>query len=157
MGNTHKLTFFLLLVPFINFSLANAKEFASISLPSDTQKIQVEFKEAVEIKNNLSGVKPLNDKSKKISSLLSKNFGPLKLGLKVNPLQAQGSSVRFDLDLLDTYAILSRSEKFDDITNSFKPSKEDYFINPELKQELMNFLSKLPKGSGQSENRPDHL
>lgn len=157
MGLTHKLIFPLFLVLIINTSAAKAQELAPIALPNDSQVLRIEFTEKTQINNPLSPEKNQSEESKKISSSLSKNFGPLRFGVRVNPLQAQGSSVRFDLDLLDTYAILSRSEKLEDITDSFKPSQDDHFINPELKQEIMNFLTKLPKGFGQFGHKTDQL
>jgi|GEM_PF-6832308 len=157
MGLTHKLIFPLFLVLILNTSAAKAQELAPIALPNDSQVLRIEFTEKTQINNPLSPEKKQSEESKKISSSLSKNFGPLRFGVRVNPLQAQGSSVRFDLDLLDTYAILSRSEKLEDITDSFKPSQDDHFINPELKQEIMNFLTKLPKGFGQFGHKTDQL
>jgi hypothetical protein len=157
MGLTHKLIFPLFLVLIINTSAAKAQELAPIALPNDSQVLRIEFTEKTQINNPLSPEKKQSEETKKISSSLSKNFGPLRFGVRVNPLQAQGSSVRFDLDLLDTYAILSRSEKLEDITDSFKPSQDDHFIDPELKQEIMNFLTKLPKGFGQFGHKTDQL
>jgi len=155
MGLAHRLICLLLLLEIQ--TAAQAQEFAPIALPNDSQILHIEFTEKTQINNPLSPEKKQSEESKKISSSLSKNFGPLRFGVRVNPLQAQGSSIRFDLDLLDTYAILSRSEKLEDITDSFKPSQDDHFINPELKQELMNFLTKLPKGFGQFGHKTDQL
>jgi len=157
MGLAHKFIFSLFLVIIFNISSAKAQEFAPIALPNDSQVLKIEFTEKTEIKDPHSPEKKLSEETKKISSSLSKNFGPLRFGVSVNPLRYQNSSVLFDLDLLDTYAILSRSEKLEDITDSFKPSQEDHFINPELKQELMNILTKLPKGFGQFGHKTDQL
>ncbi len=155
MGLAHRLIFLLLL--FVIHTAAKAQEFAPIALPNDSQKLRIEFTEKTQINNSLSPEKKQSEETKKISSSLSKNFGPLKFGVNVNPLRYQNSSILFDLDLLDTYAILSRSEKLEDVTNSFKPNPNDHFIDPELKQELMNFLTKLPKGFGQFGHKTDQL
>lgn len=152
MGSPHKLIFSSFLAIIFSFNSAKAQEFAAIPLPNDTQVIKIQFSEPIEIKN-FSEEKKQSEEAKKINSTLSKNFGPLQLGLKVNPFQAQGSSIKFDLDLLDTYAILSRSEKLSDVKDGFKPNKDEHFVNPELKNEIMNFLTRLPRGSEQSLNK----
>jgi hypothetical protein len=157
MGLTHKFIFYSLLVYFLFDNSAKAQDFAIIQLPTDTQMIKIEFNEQIEINNNFSNEKQQSKEAKRINSTLSKNFGPLRFGVKVNPLRYQNSCILFDLDLLDTYAILSRSEKLEDITNSFKPNQNEPFINPELKNEIMNFLTRLPKGFGQSEHKTDQL
>lgn len=139
----------------ISFGHTQAKELDAIVLQgTDTNVIKIDFTERYLLEDKYPDINQVN-KNKKISSSLSKNFGPLKLGLKLNPLGNRGSTLRFDLDLMQTYAILSRSEKLSDVTHAFKPDPQQELISSEIKHGIFTVISAVPRGIAQLAHNSD--
>ncbi len=74
-----------------------------------------------------------NKKKKKSHKNLSKKFGPLELGLKVNPFNTSNSAVGLHLDILHSYEIITNNPKnFHELKEAFKPDPNSHWIDPEI-------------------------
>lgn len=72
-------------------------------------------------------------KNKRSHKNLSKKFGPLELGLKVNPFNTNNSSIGVHVDLLHSYEIISNTPtSFHELKEAFKPDPNSHWIDPEI-------------------------
>ncbi len=72
-------------------------------------------------------------KNKRSHKNLSKRFGPLELGLKVNPFNTSNSSIGVHIDILHSYEIISNTPtSFHELKEAFKPDPNSHWIDPEI-------------------------
>ncbi len=143
----------ILLGLIINPSLALASEdnltaLETISIPAETQasklKLNVNYSESTLLQDSsLTTITDTHNSKKKIKGKLcslNRKFGPLDLGLKVNPFNFNSSGLVVGLDVLRSYEILSSKPSLDELTEAFKPAPNQYLIHPEMKAALGKIL-----------------
>lgn len=112
----------------------------TISIPEGVEEARLNFnKRQTLINDSFTTNTTIKKATSKLASL-NRNFGPLDLGLKVNPFNINSSGLVVGLDLLRSYEILSSSSNLTEFTDAFKPSPNQYLINPEMRSMLGKLL-----------------
>lgn len=112
----------------------------TISIPEEFQQTEFDLNRKPIINQETpSSSKPREKNNSKLCSL-KRSFGPLDLGLKVNPFNINSSGLVVGLDLLRSYEILNSSSNLSEFTEAFKPSPGQYLINPEMRSILGKLL-----------------
>ncbi len=113
-----------------------------INIPNELHALKLEFNEAsVSTQKNLSNISKGNESSDQSTLMhkkqiknklcsLNRKFGPLGLGLKVNPLNISSCGLMVNLDLMRSYEILSSKPSFAELTEAFRPEPNQHFIDP---------------------------
>lgn len=111
----------------------------TLSLTNDTEVRNEEFKFHEKKTLDQGSFKAIykdnkkNKTNKRSKKNLSKKFGPLELGLKVNPFNTSNSSVGLHLDVLHSYEIISNTPtSFHELKEAFKPDPNSHWIDPEI-------------------------
>ncbi len=114
-----------------------------ISIPSEETietKLILNQTERVLTKESFTANYSPNKKTRRKLASLNRKFGPLNLGLKVNPFNFNNSGLIVGLDLLRSYEILSTKPSFEELREAFKADPNQYIIDPELRSILGKML-----------------
>jgi hypothetical protein len=109
-----------------------------ISIPEGSEETDLRFSKQQSLNQESFSVNNPSKKTNKKLCSLNRNFGPLDLGLKVNPFNINSSGLVVSLDL--SYEIFNSKPNFTELTEAFKPSPNQYLINPEMRSILGKLL-----------------
>ena len=112
----------------------------TISIPEGSEETDLRFSKQQSLNQESFSVNNPSKKTNKKLCSLNRNFGPLDLGLKVNPFNINSSGLVVSLDLLRSYEIFNSKPNFTELTEAFKPSPNQYLINPEMRSMLGKLL-----------------
>ena len=117
---------------------------ATITLDDLKTELQTRETPSLEIKDykdvDFKTRKEKKFEKRKISSM-SKKFGPLAMGVKIN--NTSNSNVNFGLDLVEAYEIFNQKKNLQDFYAAFQPDKDYTIFGPELRTEIRSILDKV--------------
>ena len=72
---------------------------------------------------------------------MSKKFGPLKMGVRVQNMR--NSNVNLNLDLLEAYDLMNRTQNLQELYSEMQPDQEYTLLGPELRSEIKDVIDKI--------------
>lgn len=117
-----------------------------ISIPTEETietKLILNQTERVLTKESFTATQTPDKKTKRKLASLNRKFGPLNLGLKVNPFNFNNSGLIVGLDLVRSYEILSTKPSFEELREAFKADPNQYIIDPEMRSVIHQLISNI--------------
>lgn len=111
-------------------------ELETITIQEKTNSSDFDFKTDYNNLTNSTAYQKLINPKKKIKNKICKKFGPVEFNFKLNPFNMDRTGIILDIDLLESYEIISDKPTIEELKIKLKPSTEHKLVSDEVKTQF---------------------